>query len=1293
MDPGQLADASVEAFEPQASSPTVQQNSSETTENQSHICQTPLLREHSLVINTLHRIMICIACKSIINQNDVRAHFLSRHKAFRTRLTLQEEIDDVLSDLPLLTNDPPHPSVAIDAIFGLGDPLADHIECLTCHHCYVTMKTFKLHSCPDPKPSLSLTHVQRFRDFSGSPWFPVKPLNPPLTQLSPWTLYKQNVNAAGALPEPPSKQENHRIFKQFLHKEGWIERIGGQLHESLIPLVSYSAQDPTCRVLQKHLVSFLAHVQGITQSYFLRRLLSIRPAEEHDESKVRHHRSVNYETLEKYARKIASLILFIYRVTSPNETTYECPVTLEIATACHILVSSLNPSLIDEEIDIMEEPVPESDAVYNSDQESDSDNEETTNHPDTTRLSDAPTVRTQITTLLYALYTQIPSGDIRGEFYSPITHYVLLSSLRKDQEWVPAGVITQTIAAILFTGRLVFSWKVNDVVDRTQCTINDAFEHEEKYFRERSETILPSLYLLKRGLSSLQSADESAIHFNAPDLSGRSAVIEGVELNLSQFGVLHTQTLSEITATIDELTFHHPNFNLDDNELIYDEPRECRANYSFVTESRNIWNHRPSLLQHILETPHLFHQFAYTAPDGTIAWISTAVADYLRKVYDLQTKLICTIVTSYGEPARGTELASHLLSNVGGGSIRNFFVLFNIPVLRASFNKSSSNSGSDKVICRFPLPELRTQLLRFFVYIRPLYFEWQRYLRPHMAFNASHYLFAGLHSPITSYDISSALANYTEEHLNVRLSLRTFRQYMAFMTSCNHTIFARAAESDAGTHHQFGHSAEMNVQHYGLDSRTPSGMNIKLFFADARVSAVFHLLYGHPPTLLQRLEAGKSQSQMLITTIESIRSSAPPVHLSKDPTEIPNSPDMFARIKQLIDTSIATSHAAITHLFTPPNTLHEISNSVNETEITVHPYVLRKLRESYSQLPPNMSFSNQQQAQVTQLLFDGDRHVVYVAPTGSGKTTPPMLSARWFDSGRSTLCILPLVAMHIQYQHAARVFEIEAESWKPNITSFAPPTLVLATIDHATFKGFKSYVTMLVQKRMLARILIDEAHLILTHADFRPVMSLLQWLATIPVPILVMTATLPPSLEKPLLAKIGITTAYVVRATTPRANISFRVVRAESKLDDAVVREYRKAMAYSDKNRVLVFCLSVREAIHYGKLLGIPSCYSSLGFDELNELLGRFRDDANVRALATTSILGVGLDIPAVTHTIHVRFPRDVISYVQEAGRAGRGYGHPPRFLHSHPSTKFSITAVFIRRSIWKTNSLQLVTQ
>jgi hypothetical protein len=493
---------------------------------------------------------------------------------------------------------------------------------------------------------------------------------------------------------------------------------------------------------------------------------------------------------------------------------------------------------------------------------------------------------------------------------------------------------------------------------------------------------MPTLYLIKRGLSSLRSAEDSSFSFNAPDLSGTSAIVEGLELNLHQIGALQTRGIEEITEAINELTFNYPGCQLDSNVDISDEPHERKPGYSFVTDQRNVWNHQPSLIQHILENQSLFERFAYIAPDGTVAWISSAIAEYIQKVYELQMKIMCTIILSYGEPARGTELASHLLCNVGGGSIRNFFVLFNLPVLRASFNKTTSHSGFDNVICRFPLPELKSSLLRFLVHIRPVFFEWQRFVRPHMAFNAKHLLFAGLYSPITSHDISYALAKYTEENLKIRLNLRTYRQYMAYITSCNHSLFSYAAESEGGAHVQFGHSAEMNVEHYGHDSRTPSGMNIKGFHSNARVSAVFHILYGHPPTLFRHLEDGKSHLQSLKATIDSVRQRRQAVEPQQySPRNHTNDAEFFSRMKKLLDQSIASSHAAITHLFSPSSGLYNPQPQWKE-HVVVHPFVLKKLRESFPHLHQNMSFSNQQQAEVAQMMFEGNCHIVYISPTG-----------------------------------------------------------------------------------------------------------------------------------------------------------------------------------------------------------------------------------------------------------------------------------------------------------------------
>lgn len=52
-------------------------------------------------------------------------------------------------------------------------------------------------------------------------------------------------------------------------------------------------------------------------------------------------------------------------------------------------------------------------------------------------------------------------------------------------------------------------------------------------------------------------------------------------------------------------------------------------------------------------------------------------------------------------------------------------------------------------------------------------------------------------------------------------------------------------------------------------------------------------------------------------------------------------------------------------------------------------------------------------------------------------------------------------------------------------------------------------------------------------------------------------------------------------------------------------------------------------------------------------ILGQFRGAANP-VIAATSALGIGVDIPNIRCIVHIGFPRSLLDYAQESGRAGR---------------------------------------
>lgn len=442
--------------------------------------QPPLLNQHGLVINTKLNILICVRCQGIINPAEIRNHFLLYHKGFTTALDLQARFDkEVRKKYPELTNTPAHPLDRIECIYGLAPPESGYLLCSACSHCYSSKKTFDKHHCTSTAGShWTLSFAQRFIDNNTSPWFPVhdpKPSLPP--RCDPWTLYEAQSQERTRDITTAALSGDYRVLHQFLRKQCWFDQLGDQQHNDLIPLVSYSNRDEIYGTLHKDIHAFLANTQASLKSYSLRRLVSTRPAEERDQTRISHHRDVNPGTHDNYARIIASLIAFIHRVVSNDNLPYTFPITPDIASACQNLINTLSPPSVNaseeektHQLDEEFEMGPASDDADSGDDDDDdseaeNDGADRDSHPHAlpkprTATRSTPALQRKLSRLLYLLFTQEPSGELQGDFFSPISHYVLLASLRKDQQWAAAGTITHYIAAILFTGRLVFAHRV-----------------------------------------------------------------------------------------------------------------------------------------------------------------------------------------------------------------------------------------------------------------------------------------------------------------------------------------------------------------------------------------------------------------------------------------------------------------------------------------------------------------------------------------------------------------------------------------------------------------------------------------------------------------------------------------------------------------------------------------------------------------------------------------------------------------------------------------------------------------
>jgi hypothetical protein len=812
------------------------------------------------------------------------------------------------------------------------------------------------------------------------------------------------------------------------------------------------------------------------------------------------------------------------------------------------------------------------------------------------------------------------------------------------------------------------------------------------YFDESHEAVIPGLYLLYRGLSALESADESTFLFNSVDTSGTSAVFGSRSLDISEIKALTDRLITDIESECNRLLFHNPIFTLSNDEFIHDEPRSRAPDWGFVDDQRNSWNNQPTFLQYIVSNPDILARFGYTDEHGHVVWLPGPCHRYMKEIFDLQMNILVAVVLTFGEPGRGSELLSHLFRNVAGGSIRNVFSLFNIFALRGSFNKTSHATLRDRVMARVPLPSLGRLFIRFLAYLRPIFVEWQRCLRPHMLFNASHFLFAGLQCPLVTKDLSDKLHAVFEKEFKIPMNLALYRQFCSWITSCNDRLFSTAHITTSASDDQFGHTGLMDSQHYDGDHRLPDGLDRGMFMSTARTSATWQILHGHPPELMILLSKGGERQTAMIDMIQAIRSgryvpSGQEVFVgSSGVTQGPHPAITSSALVEGIRSTIfpelflhgtralAQAHAAVVDLLAPNKTFPHSNPLTPTVHRFGHPFILQQLRQFMLLDDELAGFTCSQQAEVTQLLYDGQRNVGYFAATGmrstlpyltftkiasgSGKTTPGLLNAYSLDGGRSTIWLLPLKSMHEQYKTRCRKLNMTYEVWSRSTSHTSPPRNIIVTIEHTNDAPiFHDFVRNLVASGLLARVIADEAHMALTQDSFRPVMHTLTWLGLQSIPIVLLSGSAPPHLEPALFAKFGVSQYTVCRGNTCRPNISYNVIRAkEADMEEALTQIYNHALAQSATDQILIFCRSKGEAEAVGKMFGIPFCHSLMDQDAIDALLLSFRQ-GKIRAIATSPILGVALDVGDVVWVIHFYWPYNTIGYIQETGRAGRKVG------------------------------------
>ena len=217
--------------------------------------------------------------------------------------------------------------------------------------------------------------------------------------------------------------------------------------------------------------------------------------------------------------------------------------------------------------------------------------------------------------------------------------------------------------------------------------------------------------------------------------------------------------------------------------------------------------------------------------------------------------------------------------------------------------------------------------------------------------------------------------------------------------------------------------------------------------------------------------------------------------------------------------------------------------------------------------------------------------------------------------------------------------------------AYGPYKLLYVSPERLETKLFKEFLPALD----LNLIAVDEAHCISQWGyDFRPsYLKIAELREEIPhVPILALTASATPAVQKDICEKLLFKREKVFRQSYERANLSYSVIRADSKI--ARLADILRKVAGTS----IVYCRTRRRTTEISKLLqlqGISAAHYHAGLTQ-EERHSRQQDwiDNRTRVMVCTNAFGMGIDKPDVRTVVHIDMPDCLENYYQEAGRAGR---------------------------------------